>query len=195
MLRVARFFIFIYIFVSIFSRCVAADAAAAVVTCCIVLCATLLHGVRTVTAHQVRLGTSSLAAEPECWWFSYCLMHKKSLPHFCFIHNLESSPTSLDSIQIKHMGRKDRQRLPRNRLYLSSNLELIVPKLEHLHFDQLPSQVLWAQIYHESAEKKTDTDEDPVLKGLNSDIESCFFFSLHWGEEEAERNDLWSLLP
>lgn len=91
MLSVARFFYCHLFFVSIFGGCVPPDAATPVVKCCVVLCATFLHRVPMVTAHRVRLGTDSLAGEPECWWFSYWLVREKSLSHFfCFVHRTES---------------------------------------------------------------------------------------------------------
>lgn len=82
MLSVARFFYCHLFFVSIFGGCVPPDTATPVVKCCVVLCATFLHRVPMVTTHRVRLGTDSLAGEPECWWFSYWLVREKSLSHF-----------------------------------------------------------------------------------------------------------------
>lgn len=126
MLSVARFFYFHLFFVSIFSGCVPPDTATPVVKRCIVLCATFLHWVHMVTAHRVRLGTDSLAGEPERWWFSYWLMHEKSLSHFLFrtqngiLSNLVSTNT-WTSYRLS-LGHGVRHKW--NWLDLSSNLEL-----------------------------------------------------------------------
>lgn len=178
----SKIFYFHLFFVSIFGGCVPPDTATPVVKCCIVLCATFLHWVPMVTVHRVRLGTDSLAGEPECWWFSYWLVREKSLSHFfCFVHRTESFPTlSVQTLGL-HTDGAGAMGSVINEIDWISHQTLSSPcritdrsKSEHLHLDQLPSQVFLALISEESSvgwEEWRHSESDAPRFEDDSDVE------------------------